>query len=699
MPTPTSLSSPPATPESNPDLPAGPTVSFPLPKVEPSTNFVAYESIAVSVEPAVSPYSTTLAGLVNSQAAAVLNPAQQAALEKNGFVVTSGSFVQIYELYQQAKTQQQPVFITTDALLHTYRVLYDFALRDAEINHFVADLTALTTEMLAQSQAQMASASADTQQAALRNLAYFSVASSLLDPAFTPAAEVADQVTAELALIESHSGFQPSPLFGFEEDYSQYVPRGHYTRNETFERYFRAMMWYGRIGFRLRPEQVEMGRMETRQAILMAIALGTATVNDEPALAVWKRIYEPTAFFVGYADDLTVYDYLSVMRNVYGETFNLPDLNDLTRLDTFIQQAAALRPPRIIGGPVTDQQDPAKITQSFRFMGQRFVPDAYIFQQLVYDKVGTRTKPRLMPSALDVASVLGSERAYELLLDVSEQGQYEHYTSQMEAVRAEFAELPPEQWTETLYWSWLYSLRPLLSPLAEGYPIFMQNPAWLDKDLQTFLGSWTELKHDTILYAKQSTTVETTGLRRQPQLVNGYVEPRPEIFARLAALANQTRRGLGEHNLLNSEVEGKFTQLEQLLLALMEIARKELTNQSLTEAEQAQIRNLGDTLETLNTFSEQTEQGLASAADERLALVADVHTDPNTQQALQVAIGDPAVIWVIAPVDGQPTLTQGGVFSFYEFTQPLANRLTDEAWQALQPKPEPPAWTASFIRP
>jgi hypothetical protein len=227
----------------------------------------------------------------------------------------------------------------------------------------------------------------------------------------------------------------------------------------------------------------------------------------------------------------------------------------------------------------------------------------------------------------------------------------------------------------------------------------MQNPAWLDKDLQTFLGSWTELKQDTLLYAKQSTTMAVTSLGRQPQPVNGYVEPRPEIFARLAALSNQTRRGLGERSLLDNELENKFTQLEQLLLALMDMAQKELANQNLTEAEQSQIRDIGDTLQALSTFSSQTEEELASDADERLALVADVHTDPNTQQALQVAIGDPALIWVIAPVNGQPTLTQGAVFSFYEFSQPLSDRLTDEAWQALQPKPEPPGWTTSFIVP
>ena len=32
----------------------------------------------------------------------------------------------------------------------------------------------------------------------------------------------------------------------------------------------------------------------------------------------------------------------------------------------------------------------------------------------------------------------------------------------------------------------------------------MLNQAWAHKELNTFLGSWTELKHDTILYTKQN---------------------------------------------------------------------------------------------------------------------------------------------------------------------------------------------------
>ena len=68
------------------------------------------------------------------------------------------------------------------------------------------------------------------------------------------------------------------------------------------------------------------------------------------------------------------------------------------------------------------------------------------------------------------------------------------------------APIPAADWAQNLYWNWLYTLLPLLEPKGEGWPVFMQNQAWTDKSLNTALGSWAELRHDTILYAKQSET-------------------------------------------------------------------------------------------------------------------------------------------------------------------------------------------------
>ena len=687
-----------ATPRPTP----APSSTYRISRPMGTATFATYKPYKVEIQPAVATYSTALGDLTNPELVQRLSAEQQAALEENGFVVVPEGPQQIYQLYKNAQEQGIPIFVTTDAMLHAFHVLYDYCLRYAEKERFLADIQALTQMLLEESQFQYGEATGKTKEAAKRNWAYFTVAARLLDPNAPIAAEVKDLVEGELALIEAHSGFAQSPIFGYREDYSQYVPRGHYTRNEDFERYFRAMMWYGRMAFRLKPgdtpEAIEMGRMETRQAILIAITLLNRQVNGEEAMAVWDRVYRPTAFFVGESDDYNVYDYVQLCSAAYGIQLDLTMLENREKeLNAFIDRAMTLHPPKIVSSVVYTGEDPTVVTRGFRFMGQRFVPDSYVFQELVFDKVGDMVNPRLFPKGLDVPAVLGSERAYRILLDVYDEGRYAKYSEQVEKLRQEFASLPAEQWTENLYWGWLHSLRPLLEVKGEGYPVFMQNQAWVDEDLNGFLGSWAELRHDTILYAKQSYTVKAVA---QPPMeeTRGYVEPQPEVYGRLAALAGQMRDGLDQRGLLNDEFGGKIKDLEDLLLALKTISEKELTNQPLTAEEYDVIRFIGERLEGITTFSAELTGELASEADERMAIVADVHTDTNSGQVLEEGVGDAFTIYAIVPDEGRSTLTQGGVFSYYEFTQPMSERLTDESWQAMSPKPDLPIWTASFIR-
>lgn len=699
---------------------AGPTQPIPA---RPA-GFAAYKPIPVEVIPTAPAYIPDLEALANPKFLAALNQAQKAALEKNGFVVVPRGYPQIYEIYQQAKKGSIPVFVTTDAVLHTFHILYDYALRLAEKEHFIADLKALSAAMLRAAEADYNATSGALQEAARQGMAFFAVGLRLLDPQAQVPEAVRGLVEQELALIAEHAGIACSPIWGrgcaqancavaphICEDYSQYVPRGHYTRNEDFQRYFRAMMWYGRMSFHLNtPADPEAARRETRAALLILRALYNVRIGEEPALDVWERIYEPTAFFVGTSDDLNVYDYADLAQRVYGGLPAPAALADESRLDAFLQEARKLRPPAILGGYVTDRQKPEEVTLSFRFMGQRFVPDSYIFQQLVYNQVGKYQgsgRPftlslspagpiRGVPRGLDIPAALGSRRALEILTAEGD-ADYAGYAKQLAKVQGEFAALPPEQWTTNLYWNWLHTLRPLLEVKGEGYPYFMRSPAWADKDLHTWLGSWSELRHDTILYVKQSYTVGATALPPPEEATRGYVEPQPEVYARLAALCAQMQEGLGRRGLLNEEMADKVKRMQNLLLALKTMAEKELRGEALSEEEYEAIRGIGDTLEELTTFSEEVAGEITSQADERMAVIADVHTDPNSGEVLEEGVGDAFPIYVVVPVEGRQTLTMGGVFSYYEFRHPMADRLTDEAWQEMSPKPERPAWTASFI--
>ena len=660
-----------------------------------SSKFADFVPVAVAVTPSLGDYPAP-ASLDGVAGAGGIDDAGRAALMKNLFYMRPSTDAQIYDVYKVASKSGSPAIVTTDAALHTYHILFDYALRILEVNKLSAAAAELTDLMLEASLAQLDAGVPGLSDLCKRNVAFFAVAKALLGGSTGGLpADVRQLVDAELDLIDAHEGFADSPIFDRTEDYSQYVPRGHYTRNDLLKKYFKAMMWYGRMSFPLYKPTTGGGKdpdkASTRRAIMIALAL------QGHAFDLWKSVYDPTVFFVGETDDLSIYDYRSLITEVYGETVRLPDLNDDEKVLAFIEKAAAEKAPKIVSGLIQDDQDKAVI-KGFRFMGQRFIPDSYMFQELVYDKVGTQAKPRLFPMGMDVMAVLGSKRAYTILDDLSET-KYENYVKQYEALKSSFAGLKAEDWTQNLYWGWLYSLLALLNEKGDGYPSFMKNEAWTDKELNTALGSWAELRHDTILYAKQSYTVLTSAVMPPQEKPKGYVEPNPELYGRLASLAKMTSDGLYSRGLLEEPLTSKLDDLRQMLLKLKAMAETELTGKALSEDDYTYIRNFGGLLESIITFPPDVASSVESDTDRSMAVVADVHTDTNTGQVLEEGVGNPYHLFVLVPVDGKLTLCRGAAFTYYEFKWPMSDRLTDEAWQAKlkdRTAPELPSWTKSF---
>jgi hypothetical protein len=368
----------------------------------------------------------------------------------------------------------------------------------------------------------------------------------------------------------------------------------------------------------------------------------------------------------------------------------------------FIDKAIKLKEPKIVSTELLDQdyqESGMDLIKGFRFMGQRFIPDSYMFQELVYAKVGTLTDPRLFPMGLDVMAVLGSNRAYEILDKVYNETRFENYTKQMNSLKQQFAALKADAWTQNLYWCWLYCLMALLNEKGDGYPSFMKKTSWTDKELNTSLGSWAELRHDTILYAKQSYTMLVSAIITPPEPPKGYVEPNPELYGRLVSLTGMTIDGLNSRGLLLDIFADRLNQLKNLLVSLKSISEKELTGAAPSEDDYSLIKNVGKSLENITTFPPDVKDAITNDTDNKMAVVADVHTDPNSMQVLEEGVGNPYHIYVVVPVDGKLMVAEGAAFSYYEFKRPMDDRLTDEKWQDMLKNgqaPEAPEWTKSF---
>ena len=222
----------------------------------------------------------------------------------------------------------------------------------------------------------------------------------------------------------------------------------------------------------------------------------------------------------------------------------------------------------------------------------------------------------------------------------------------------------------------------------------------MDKDLQTALSSWTELKHDTILYAKQVMAEMGGGPYSKPP--QGYVEPNPEAYARLLALAEMTRDGLASRNLLDDTTKGNLANLTAELTFLQRIAESELNGETISDEDYWQIQYYGGWLESMTIAAADPAEAIMNRGvleDQKSALVADVAT--GIERVLEEGVGYPTSIYVALPGSSMQ-IAQGAVYTYYEFQVKPDQRMNDTTWQQLLESgnaPKAPSWVSSFIIP
>ncbi|MBN2315488.1 MAG: DUF3160 domain-containing protein [Sedimentisphaerales bacterium] len=688
-----------------------------------------YEPYAFHIEPNAPGYTLPLdpndiTNLSEIDGTIPIDPVSD-LIRRNGFAVkhidlpTQWSDADnIVSYYEYLLSSDVPLFITTDTFLHLYHLQFDETLKGVEEREFIPDINNLTTALLNDAFLQFEQLDGDLKEAAQRNIAYLSVAQKLIDPNTSIPTLVDDMVLSELDKIEAHQGFAVSDIFLYKEDYSQYIPRGHYTRSEPLKHYFKTLMWYGRMAFLLKGGSGGLiseydARIQTLQAFFLATSLKNVQIDERTGLDIWDRLYTVTAFYMGTADDLTPYDYLWALDQVFEDDFALSDLANQDTLLALKIELALLPSPKIYGGtgnsvlesPITNESlnEMLDQTKGMRLMGQRFIPDSYMFQNLVFPKVldylDDSTHPpftagsdgmgglcRAYVRGLDVMAVLGSHEALKILIEQRDTD-YRLFWQQFGEMKDEFDALSSDQWNTNLYWSWLYTVKALLEDLPEGYPNFMRTQAWQRHQLHTALISWTQLRHDTILYAKQSYTAGGSAPRPTPP-PPGYIEPIPVFWGRLLAQTRMTSRGLDDLNVLTTQARWQFDELETMLQRIIEMVSKQLTNEPLSTEDCQFIKSLPATLDSILTGTEDIAL--------KTTLVADVHTSAVERTVIEEAVGNVDLIVVACPnTDGSIFLTAGPVLSYYEFKHPMNDRLTDEAWRKLldsPEKPERPEW-------
>ncbi|HKP95361.1 MAG TPA: DUF3160 domain-containing protein, partial [Fibrobacteria bacterium] len=515
------------------------------------------------------------------------------------------------------------------------------------------------------------------------------------------------EVKAHLESVDAESAGRIK-LFGRDTtvDFSQFKPRGHYTRTPRLKTYFQAMMWLSRadLAFDLRPQEKGKNVPAFTRMKKDALTLWDCVVNSG-SYPAWLEINGYVEYLVGMSDGLNLRGMGAVAQNLgvrsvpeYLEAFPEARFDSVVAAGKFGAQAILSQAKEYAPGGADDPD----LSPICNFMPQRFILDSYTFSQAVFPLT-----EELMPSSQQIAFALGDNSA---LADLPAARGNRVY-GVLGAQRALYDRISAEGWQSNMYTSWLGFLRELNPPQGnlKVSPAF-RTAVWRKKMRNTQLASWAQLRHNTILYAKQS---YTGGLGCS--FPKAYVEPYPEFFRAVAAYA---RVGAATFKAGRPAVAAYFAKLEEISGKLAEVALRSAQGLGPTGAQGAWLTTaLSSTAVPQGCTQVRIYDGwyLALNYNPKASLetgtdytIADVHThlkdDAGPDMVLHEASGEIHLAAVAVQEDSCVALYVGPVGSFYEVTRKGdLKRYTDEEWTDAILKRDTlvarPAWTAPMMGP
>ncbi len=642
-----------------------------------------------------------------------LNTAEEQKLSQNGFVISARQeFPSFTYGYQTIYLEDLPLYVSADSILTALHRSFESILKTVEIYGLRPNLGTMLKGMR-QNLAAGAAQSLGAQTEADLDI-YLTVALSLLeDQALAPVkGGDASRINALFQGAKAASGMKSEELFGKPRkiDFSQFDPRGHYRGIPDLETYFRAMMWLGRIDLRLVETQPDHSQVFHRDQLKASFGLLQVMGNQEKALH--KNIDETIGAFVGEADNMTVAE-LDALLNDLGlaSADKLDDLSDRQIAQTILNGGYGTQriSSHIMINGVGEGTMP--LSSTFLLLGQRYVVDSHVFSNVVYDRVQRGAVKRMMPSPLDVAfAALGNDQAGQLL---APEIQKYNYQSDLASMRTLVDAHGGEFWKQTLYNRWLGAVRTLSqSRQSANLPSTMRTEAWGKRVLNTQLASWAELRHDTLLYAKQSYTGGAAC-----EFPDAYVDPYPELYGQLMeyaqhgkSLISQLNFVAGPGNNFKARLDEYFTELYAVSEILKEMAEYEIAGTPFTQTHMAFINETVRVQQGCGTPA--GAEGwyarlLFNPADgsDYSPTIADVHTQPTDEvgnpvgKVLHVGTGSPRVMVVTVQTCNGPRAYVGLVNSYFEEITGDYKRLNDQAWemQLNQQTPADPLWMQDII--
>ncbi|HVU98734.1 MAG TPA: DUF3160 domain-containing protein [Puia sp.] len=590
-------------------------------------------------------------------------------LKTDGFVINKAEHEQLFHAYDENYYDYTPSFITTDLYLQVLHMHISKEMQSIEEEKMIPLVTQLITDQIS-----IAKKTADStknpmiKKASEWNEVYYAIGLSLITgtkqevpAAYTTSYEYEYDHTTE------GQGGKSDFLGDSLMDYTQFQPRGNYTRTNALKQYFRCVKWLNSASIYI----------DNDPGLAKAVLLGDGLLHSDSSLKKYQTFSKIIQFLAGEENNLSIAHLIKGLQEIKYKTVG--ELLTKENLDKLRSALYAADPRKMFPKGANETTSDFLARKKILFTAGRYTFDGEILQRLV-DITGPEPK-RPFPKGLDVFAAMGNHQAEAILLNVyNEKQNWAGYPDTLNVLKRKMEGF--HNWNQSIYNKKMETVLSLQNPNPDA-PYFMQSSNWQKKNLNTMLASWTELKHDMVLYIDQPNGAEMgDGGEVPPPQKIAYVEPQAEFWEHCIALLSLNREILEDNGLLTEKLDDRNNELSGMASLLLRITNKELKKQPVSNEEFDKLSFIGGEVESLTLKIIESGQGSTAAVstpERYMAVATDVYT--YNDKCLQETVGMGDDIYVIAEINGLLYLTRGAVFSHYEFTGPVSQRLTDEIWQ------------------
>lgn len=678
-----------------------------------------------------------------------------ALLAKNGFVVERVFEKQIFSPYIGGGL---PKYVTTDSAFRTYHVILEEAVKGLEklntgtVSAFSASAAKKSAEFLAGCKNDKA------KESAKMLCAYFSLAAKLADESANADSIAAPVVDAELKNIKG-GVFAKSAIFGVDFDFGRFKPRGIYAGDPEMEKYFRMMILYGCFGFRVKSESdtlaaafmvqlfaknPELGKMRSQVENCYRYFIGGPDdLSLEEYIKVFGEVYGADP------DESKIIELLPKFQEALGK-LRAPRINDQLlqpeEWKKFKEETKGLRlfgvkyiPDSELFQDLVDEKNPMP---SGLYVASALGSPAA--KRIIKSSMGGDLTAKLENSSAIFNKSIGDGNfgktlgCIRTLFSAPPDGSPKFMNADAWKDREAFSALAC--WASMRH-TWVlqskdstcyFCARPTNPGYVECRPEFFRKLSVLSKETAAKIREFTPNRGAIDLRPAAKEILEVVGIltdlidrKREPtesdmqkfsqnqrffekfigkdESIGGDRDKIIEKMNELKALCTKVIEG---KSVTDKEKEmflavgdcGALERMDKLVTLLDNLAvmaDKELAHRKFTKEENDLLNEYGETIAGLAFY----ESNSYEEPKDDMPIVADVYSNPLIGKVLEVGIGKAMPIYVIISDGDNQYLCKGAVMSYYEFPQPIENRLNDAEWRVKVNSGTAvlPDWTSTFI--